>query len=293
MRKIEILKRMLFGNEYVYSEKIKYNKQIMKNNYNEVIRLWENNKRFHNTHNGERCFILGNGPSLKEVNLKDLSNEFVFTVNNFGFVENYTDVNTNVHLWMDNSFFMLREDQKYDKRRIFESFDLICKVNPICFVPYVAYPFIKNNELDKKLNINYLVLDKYLQDQVIQNFSMDKLLYCVNTVVQVAIQIAICMGFKKIYLLGCDSTNIETIINTVLNKENKNMHAYKNDDTDRVYKDMMAKVSMTDVFYDQYMLFLGYTLLNKYCNKNKIELENIKKNTLINDIKKMNISEIL
>ena len=73
----------------------------MKNNYNEVISLWENNKRFHNTHNGERCFILGNGPSLKEVNLRELSNEFVFTVNNFGFVENYTDVNTNVHLWMD------------------------------------------------------------------------------------------------------------------------------------------------------------------------------------------------
>ena len=35
----------------------------------------------HNIHDGERCFIIGNGPSLKQNNLAKLKNEFTFGMN--------------------------------------------------------------------------------------------------------------------------------------------------------------------------------------------------------------------
>ena len=37
--------------------------------------------KFHNKHSGERCFIIGNGPSLKQTDLTKLKNEFTFGMN--------------------------------------------------------------------------------------------------------------------------------------------------------------------------------------------------------------------
>jgi len=37
--------------------------------------------RFHNIHRGKRCFILGNGPSLKQTDLNLLRNEYTFGMN--------------------------------------------------------------------------------------------------------------------------------------------------------------------------------------------------------------------
>ena len=49
-----------------------------------IKKIIKHNKKFNNIHKGERCFILGNGPSLREVDLGLLENEFVFTCNFFG-----------------------------------------------------------------------------------------------------------------------------------------------------------------------------------------------------------------
>jgi len=47
-------------------------------------RYWESVRRlrlFKNKHKGQRCFIVGNGPSLKEMDLAPLRNEFTFGLN--------------------------------------------------------------------------------------------------------------------------------------------------------------------------------------------------------------------
>lgn len=47
----------------------------------EYFEMAKENSAFRNIHNGERCFILGNGPSIKFVDFSQLENEYVFTVN--------------------------------------------------------------------------------------------------------------------------------------------------------------------------------------------------------------------
>ena len=80
--------------------------------------LLAKNQELKNLHAGERCFVLGNGPSLRQVDLSLLSNEFIFTVNNFSFVEGFEKARTNAHLWMDLSFFNLRNDMKFNMDKI-------------------------------------------------------------------------------------------------------------------------------------------------------------------------------
>lgn len=62
----------------------KFNKNrlnIIKSKNQQVFNSIKNNAKFHNMHLGERCFVLGNGPSLKDVNFSLLKDEFVFTCN--------------------------------------------------------------------------------------------------------------------------------------------------------------------------------------------------------------------
>jgi hypothetical protein len=40
-----------------------------------------NIKKFHNIHKGERCFVIGNGPSLQNTDMAKLQNEFTFGLN--------------------------------------------------------------------------------------------------------------------------------------------------------------------------------------------------------------------
>lgn len=292
MHKVQLSKRII-GQENTYRI-LEYSvSKKLKRKSKELYSKWKSNSRFQDLYKGERCFILGNGPSLKDVDLFNLSNEFVITVNNFSLVDGFEEVKPNVHLWMDNSFFDLRDDQRYDMNKTMMGYKRMSALSPICFVPSVAYDFIIKNELDKSLDFHYLQTGKLITDKKMTGIRLDKLIYGGTTVVQYAIQVAIAFGFSEIYLLGCDTTNIETIINTALNKQNNNMHAYKNDDTEEIYRGLLNKWSMTDIFYDQYLLFFGYKKWNEYCESRGIILRNCSSRTLINEIERIPLNSVL
>ena len=251
------------------------------------------NLRYKDTHIGERCFILGNGPSLKDVDFSLISKEFVFTVNNFSLVENYKKVKTNVHLWADLSFFELREDQKYNHDDLMKYYIKISEENPICFMPVQAYDFVNRNRLNEILNINYFNYFSSFKSCDRFQFDLAKTLSSYSTVVQYAISIAIYMGFKEIYLLGCDSTNVVSMINAAMNIKSEGMHAYKNDDVNERYQELLKQWSMADVFYDQYLLFEGYKTLKKECDNRGIKLVNCSTKTLINELPRADLLSIL
>lgn len=258
-------------------------------------KLIKKNIRFQNTHMGKRCFILGNGPSLKKIDLKLLRNEFVFTVNYFNMVDNYQDVKTNVHVWMDLNTFDMRPEVKEDPKLLKRNFIDISRENPVCFIPAEAYPFVKKNGMDKELKLHYVKTNKSMLDKEIIDIDLTKGIYACTTVVQTAIQIAIYMGFSKIYLLGCDSTNILTHLNTILGKKNTELHAYSAavDNAYSATKELMQTWNTNRFIYDHYLIFRGYELLYNYCNNHGIELINCSEPTLITEIPKRHFCDII
>ena len=254
------------------------------------------NERFRNTHLGERCFILGNGPSLKNVNLSSLADEFVFTVNNFAFVDGFEKAKTNVHLWMDAAFFNARDDVKLEKEKLMLSYTKIATQNPICFVDIQGFSFIKQNKLDEILQINYLF-------QGVSHITSDNPLYLdiskpitgFYNVVHYAIIIAIFMGFKKIYLLGCDSSGILETVNSFLNLPVVDDHAYSDpEDVSKRNKQLAENLGITKIFFGHYCTFLGYDKLYDVCkNLLKVDLVNCSSQTLITSIPRKNLSDIL
>lgn len=264
-------------------------------NENYPYRIIKQNKDLKNTHVGERCFILGNGPSLKKINLKSLADEFIFTCNYFNLVDDYQDAKTNFHLWMDLNLFGMRPEVKSDPEMVKKCFSDISKEAPMCFIPAVAYPFVKKQELDKLLNIRYIYARRPIRNTGIYNIDLTKSVYSCSTVVQYAVQIAIYMGFSEIYLLGCDSTNIITQLNSILGQQSEGLHAYSSgkDNTEKAVKELMNSWNTNRFLNDHYILFRGYELLNEYCDNNGIKLMNCSDPTLITEIKRISFDEII
>ena len=67
----------------------------------------KHNKILRNSHTGESCFILGNGPSLREDNLRLLQGENVFTVNQACRNSDFYFISPKYHFWVDQNFFKI------------------------------------------------------------------------------------------------------------------------------------------------------------------------------------------
>lgn len=154
----------------------------------------KDNEKFKNAYEGERCFILGTGPSLANISLRDielLSKEKTFAVNSFYKASQFDLINPMFYCLMDNLYWGVSSgvfgeiSEKYNNS------------NPIFITDIRAKSFIPES-----LQSIFLYAKHYPTRDM--RFDISKNLSITMNVVSFAILAAIYMGFKEIYLLGCD-----------------------------------------------------------------------------------------
>ncbi|MDO5156062.1 MAG: hypothetical protein Q4D51_08850 [Eubacteriales bacterium] len=258
------------------------------------LKLLKKNKSLKNIHKGERCFVLGNGPSLNNLDFSLLENEQVFTVNCLMVDERYKLLKPNYHFWMDYNGFGLRDDVKGDASKSAELMKMLEDYeNLLFFVPAQAYPVIRQYGVDQNIDMRYLDMIDYGH---IHKIDISTVSLGFSTVVQYAIETAIYMGFKEIYLLGCDTTIIKSVIDVALGQEVSTVHAYQEDEEksqEDAYKQVLKNNGVKFVLEDTLSVIKGYEELDRYCDKNDIKLVNLSDITLIDCIKRDRIENVL
>lgn len=151
-------------------------------------------KDFYNKYKGDRCFIIGNGPSLNNHDLSLLEGEKTFAVNSF------------YYKTRENGFkptFFVVEDEMVMKENYeqFISYD----------VPFKFFPVEYSKYHPPAPNVFYFRMNHgFYQDGSpyynLPRFSSDPLkgLYCGQTVTYINMQLAFFMGFSEVYLIGMD-----------------------------------------------------------------------------------------
>lgn len=156
------------------------------------IHLCDNDRRlasFKNRHKQERCFILGNGPSLRIADLDRLQGEITFACNKIYLAFPET-------AWRP-TYYAVEDDlvvlQNYDTINELSGFTKFFPER----IKKIAAPFKKSIYFNQ-------ALQKF--NSALPNFSSNAVyrLYNGATVVYTMIQLACFMGFKEIYLLGVD-----------------------------------------------------------------------------------------
>ena len=257
------------------------------------LRLIRGNKKYKNIHKGQRCFIIGNGPSLRTVDLAKLKDEITFTVNQIPRMKDFPKIHTNYHIWTDENFYF----QDFSTPEGKELMDVMKAVNtednrPTVFYKTIARPMIKENHLDEILNIDYIMEGYRFRDPHL-DLPMDRVICRFNTCVQYFILMAVYMGFSEIYLLGCDCTTILTTIRSRMDTAEKMEYAYDCTPLElkRLKKQQTSPLEMELKLYLE--LFQDYIKLNAYCENHGVKLYNATKGSILEGIKKVRIEDVL
>lgn len=275
-----------------WKEDIKF--YSLKKQNRELYNLISLNRRFKEAYKGNRCFVIGNGPSINKQNLALLENEYVFTVNQITRLHSFEKIKTNFHFLADPAFWNLDLECEED-REVLENIE---KLNigehmPICFFPAEAFSFVKKTDLDKKLNISYFYTHSYFYDDYNKEFDYAFNAPAFQTVVQWAVGMAVYMGFSEIYLLGCDTTVIVGTIQSYLEKDNA-AYAYELTENERKrLKKMTSVYDMENAFIGWGRVLHVYKELYKYCGKRNIKLINLSGETIIDSIPRMRYEAVI
>ena len=261
----------------------------------EVKRILSENKKFKNIHCGKRCFILGNGPSLKSEDLSVLENEYVFSVNQFARNPYLEKVKPAYHFWADQNFFNIDTKNSGDMELLKVMKNINTKDNkPQCFFPLEQKDFVEKFKLDEELKINYFYSNIRMYDGYKKNIDFTSTTPAFSTVVQWCVSMAIYMGFSEIYILGCDNTSLMVNFKTVLDVNNEDDYVYELSENEKQrMKKMVSAQSLENHIYSCLGTFREYRYLNQYCEKRGIKFVNLSSRTVLDCVPRDNFKKII
>lgn len=154
--------------------------------------------QFHNAFLGERCFIIGNGPSLNNHDLNLLKGEYTFGVNSFFYKTRETGFRPTFYVVEDNS--VMKENLKEIKD---------------FYAPFKFFPTVYKRLHPKKPNTFFFKMNRGFYEKTSPNYSVPRFstdatseLFCGQSVTYINLQLAYFMGFKEVYLIGMDFSYI-------------------------------------------------------------------------------------
>jgi hypothetical protein len=258
--------------------------------------LLKRNNEFKNSYKGKRCFIIGNGPSIHEVDFTTLQNEIVFTVNQLPRNPDFKKLHTNFHVWSDERFFSIDKNKRED----IELLKVMKSVNtddnkPVIFYKLAARQMIQEFDLEEVLDIRYY--DEIgIEMDLLKKADLDftKPVAGFPTVIHYAICLAVYMGFTEIVLLGCDCTGFISTANARMSKAEEALYGYEiSKNEKRRLEKLQKKTSIRDELYWQVVMFDVYEILNQYCEYHGCKLYNATKPTLIEGVECIDLNRYL
>jgi len=168
--------------------------------------------RFKDKYKGKRCFIIGNGPSLRKTDLRKLKNEYTFGL---------------------NRIYLLFDKLKFKTTFLVSVNDLVIEqshkdINSLNIPKFIAWKTREYIDMDKNT--------QFIRTLAEQKFSTDIVrgVWEGATVTYVALQIAYYMGFSEVILIGVDHSF------KIKGQPHKEVVS-KGDDRDHFSKDYFSK----------------------------------------------------
>ena len=155
-------------------------------------------EKFRGAYAGQRCFIMGNGPSLNQMNLELFKDEIVWGSNR-------------CYLLFDRISWRPKFYVAVDKRVVPDNADEINALSMQLPDTHFFYPVLFRYDkvlrpADNAYWYNEVSLDEDNLPYSMFSTNIPELVYSVRTVTVAMLQIAVYLGFNPIYLIGCDTS---------------------------------------------------------------------------------------
>ena len=157
-------------------------------------------RQLKNCQKGNRCFILGNGPSLKSQDFLLLKDEFTFVTNHFIHHEQLWDFNPTYYCASDANFFLPKINQEWQSK-----FASLPESTKLFFSYRASKKIVESVPLSQFDSYLLRYHPKKIWEYSKFQSNIENFLYSGDTVIiDFCIPLAIYMGFTDIYLMGVD-----------------------------------------------------------------------------------------
>lgn len=232
--------------------------------YNHLIdkKALLSNKAFKNLYKDKRCFIIGNGPSVKDQDLTRLRDESTFVVNGFYIHDKYDQIHPKFYAVFDSKHF------RGDK----ESIDFLENLNKnvhedtIMIFPLKSKRLIETKNILPRNEKIYIYAKGFMKDDRLNTVDISKAVPSPMSVSAACLMVAMYMGFDPIYLVGLEHGWLARRPDELVDAP----HFYNNDEKHYLSNDFSATYE-----YDcwcTYMLFKNYRILKKMTRAKIINL---------------------
>ena len=207
-----------------------------------------------NSRVGDRCFIIGNGPSLKEQDLLLLKDEYTFITNHFLNHDQLREMNPSFYCASDANFFFPNINAQWESKLA----DLP-KTTKL-FFSYRASIKRKESKIISRYS-SYLLRYHAKKIWEYNKFQSDVagFVYTGDTVIiDFCLPLAIYMGFSEVYLLGVDC-------NYSLGPNGKVSYGFRAEDVNTSRRsDSYLQGTWLDNVFESYRVVKGSTDINIY-----------------------------
>lgn len=261
-----------------------------KASHSQDLEFLKPNSALFNIKKGKKCFIIGNGPSLKSTNLDLISDEDIFTCNLFAQSESFLSLNPTAHFIMDSRFFT--NDQFGDRSPLQDVFNCCAaKSVPYLFVNLKVKPYLDRYKIDK--NSIYFIAQSP-EATLNKHLSLRDCIPSFPTVIHTAICVAWYMGYQTIYLIGCDCTGFVTYADVYEAKSVSGNYGFEFDisSNELIKKNMTSSPIQQELrWYAQ--IFDDYDRLARFCQTTNRQLINLTNGGVLNSVPRANYYEVL
>jgi len=181
--------------------------------YHKYKGVLQKNIVFKNKNKGKRCFIIGNGPSLKEQDISLLKKEITFATNAFWKHPILGKSWQPTYYCLADPLYFKKNASDVDGCKTLKEFygRLNDKINNCTFfVSISGFELIQKNDFIRKSKLYYFWLNDAYSNSEKYEIDLTSAIPAVQSVVQMAIEAAIYMSCNPIYLLGVDHNWLET-----------------------------------------------------------------------------------
>ena len=151
-------------------------------------------ERFRDIHRGERCVIIGNGPSLNVHDLRKLENEYTIGVNGIFYAAD--------RMGFDLSYYVVE-----DTMVVRDNLEMIKKYR----AGHKFFPSIYRDQIGEDANISYFMMNRGYYAWTSPSFCVPRFstdasqrVYSGQSVTIINLQLAYYMGFNEVVLIGMD-----------------------------------------------------------------------------------------
>lgn len=164
--------------------------------------ILKKNRSLYQTHNNKRCFIVGGGPSISNINLGVLSDEYTFVMNDFDKNSEFLKLNPKFYVISDSLYFLDGAIEYWPEELKRKSQNLPKGVT--MFLGLEGRPFVEKYNLFLNNPIYYIGMQGIFTDNLPFSIELEKYVPCPKNTMLTCLITAAYMGFSPIYLLGCE-----------------------------------------------------------------------------------------